>query len=321
MPVNDYAMSINSLIGEIEAALRGLNIQIFAVYTRGDLFYFRKMVKLFQDLEDIKLNVQYGLMTNSEIKKSKKKTAYLMTLMSKLIAAGTGKKSKKDIAGYESILARDEVTGELFVPTPEQEDFTKAIKDVSRLAQNELFGALSANFPVAYSDIKTYPERSKQFDQSFPTHVMVDFKSFSGSCHDVPDGYLGFTAYVYLRNSKKRLTEAYAIQVGQNNDILIDGLSSALFKNITPKEVDSGRIYLVTLITEKVQIKVGEPKNGVPNLQTIRKGMCAGVVDISRIFTRRKDHLNPEEVHKFSMKLYASYLSDDTQAEPFQLFQ
>ncbi|GME82188.1 unnamed protein product [Ambrosiozyma monospora] len=48
--------------------------------------------------------------------------------------------------------------------------------------------------------------------------------------------------------------------------------------------------------------------------------MCAGVVDISRIFTRRKDHLNPEEVHKFSMKLYASYLSDDTQAEPFQLY-
>ncbi|GME79751.1 unnamed protein product [Ambrosiozyma monospora] len=320
MPVNDYAMSIDSLIGEIEAALRGLNIQLFAMYTRGDLLYFRKMVELFQELDDIKSNVQYGLMTRYEVKQAKKKTAFLMTLMSKLIAAGTGKKSKKDIAGYESILARDEVTGELFVPTRDEENLPKAIKDVSRLAQNQLFGALSPNFPIANSDIKTYPERSKQFVQSFPSHIKVDFKAFSGSCHDVPDGYLGFTAYVYLRNSKKRLTEAYAIQVGQNNDIMIDGLSSALFKNIPANEVDSGRIYLVTLITEKVQMKVGEPKNGVPNLQTIRKGMCAGVVDISRIFTRRKDHLNPDEVHEFSMKLYASYLSEDTQAAPFQLY-
>ncbi|GME70682.1 unnamed protein product [Ambrosiozyma monospora] len=318
LPVNDYAMSIDSLIGEIEAALRGLNIQLFAMYTRGDFKFFKKMVEVFDELEEIKLGFQYGLLTKDEVNKSKKKTAYLMTLMSKIIAAGTGKKSVKDVAGYESILARDEITGELF--TLEKDNFEKSITDVTRLAQNQLFGALASQFPVANSDITTIPELNQQFAQSYPSHVLIDFKQFSGRSHNVPDGYLGFDAYVYLRNSKKRLTEAFAIHVGPNNDIMVDNLPSALFKNIPESEIHSGRIYLAALIIENVQVKVADPANGVPNLQTIRKGMCAGVVDISKIFNSDKNHLSSGELHKFSMKLYSSYMTTESHTDAFRLY-
>ncbi|GME92427.1 unnamed protein product [Ambrosiozyma monospora] len=240
-----------------------------------------------------------------------------MTMISKVIASSTGKQSLKDVAGYESILARDEVSGQLFVP--ERENIEKSIQDITRLAQNQLFGALSSNYPVVNSDIKTYPEKSKHFVQSFPSHILVDFKAFAGECHNVPDGYLGFTGYMYLRNTKKRLTEAYAIEVGANNEIAVDGISSALFKNIPANEIENSRIYLVAVITETIQVGAIDQKNGA-NLTTIRKGMCAGVVDVSRIFTRRKDHLHPGESYEFSMKLYASYMTEETQAAPFKLY-
>ncbi|GMG39664.1 unnamed protein product [Ambrosiozyma monospora] len=318
LPSSDFALSITSLVDEIEAVLKGSNVQIFAIYTRGDILHFNKMIELFHELQDIKLNFQYGLLTKQEVKLAKKKAAFLMTMISKTIASSTGKQSLKDVAGYESILARDEVSGQLFVP--ERDNFEKSIRDIPRLAQNQLFGALSSNFPVVNSDIKTYPEKSTQFVQSFPSHILVDFKAFSGECHNVPDGYLGFTAYMHLRNTKKRLTETYAIEVGANNEIAVDGLSSALFKNIPANEVEHSRIYLVALITETVQMRVADQRNGVPTLQTIRKGMCAGAVDISRIFSRRNDHLSPDESHDFSMKLYASYMTEESQVAPFKLY-
>ncbi|GMG39842.1 unnamed protein product [Ambrosiozyma monospora] len=67
-------------------------------------------------------------------------------------------------------------------------------------------------------------------------------------------------------------------------------------------------------------MRVADQRNGVPTLQTIRKGMCAGAVDISRIFSRRNDHLSPDESHDFSMKLYASYMTEESQVAPFKLY-
>ncbi|GME85197.1 unnamed protein product [Ambrosiozyma monospora] len=119
LPTNDYALSIKSLLDEIEAALKSLNVHIFALYTRGDLTYFKKMIRLFDELEEIKFNFKYSLLTKEESKRAKKKTANLLTLISKIVAAQGGKKSAKDVAGYESILARDDKTGELFVPAKE----------------------------------------------------------------------------------------------------------------------------------------------------------------------------------------------------------
>ncbi|GME82304.1 unnamed protein product [Ambrosiozyma monospora] len=319
LPTNDYALSIDSLLGEIEASLKSLNVHIFALYTRGDMTHFKKMVQLFNELEEIKFNFKYGLLTREEVKEAKKKTAYQLTKISKIVASETGQKSKKDVAAYESILARDEITGELFAIA--QDDYANKLKDLARLAQNQIFGALSPYYPVSNSDIRTYPERNKQFEQCFPSHILVDFKSLSGESHKNPKGYCGLTAYIYLCNSKKRLTECFAIELGPDNDLLIDGLSAALFKNIPANEIDSGRIYLVALITETVQLKPSSSSNGVPNLQTIRKGMCAGAVDISRIFTRRKDHLDAQKSHEFCMKLYASFMAEDSSANaPFQLY-
>ncbi|GMG55525.1 unnamed protein product [Ambrosiozyma monospora] len=154
LPTNDYALSIKSLLDEIEAALRSLNVHIFALYTRGDLTYFKKMVRLFDDLEEIKLNFKYNLMTKEESRRAKKKTAYLLTLISRIVAAQGGKRSIKDVAGYESILARDDITGELFVPA--KEDYRNKLSGFARIAQNQVFGAL-LSLPISLLISRIFP--------------------------------------------------------------------------------------------------------------------------------------------------------------------
>ncbi|GME90274.1 unnamed protein product [Ambrosiozyma monospora] len=229
----------------------------------------------------------------------------------------------KDIAGYECILARHEDSGELY--TPSHENFAKTLMNPSKFAQNQLFFALSPNYPMINSDIQMTPPRNNQFEQTFPSHILADFKTVVGKSVKVPQGYAGMTAFMYLRNSKKRLTEAFSIQIDSDHDLLLDNLSAALFKNVPANEIDTGRIYLVALLTETINLDqvpnthaVGGSRSGVPNLHTIRKGVCAGAVDISRVFSRRKGHLKSGQAHEFVMQLYASYMTDE--AEPMTMY-
>ncbi|GME79863.1 unnamed protein product [Ambrosiozyma monospora] len=318
LPVNDCALSLQSLMDEVMSTLKSLNVHIYVMYVRGHLKYFNKLIKLFHELQDTWLNTECTLLTKEEYKKSKKKIAYLLLMVSKVLGAETNKMSTKDVAAYESILARDEVTGELFAPA--REDYNNTLKDVARLAQNQVFGALARNYPVENSDIKAYPERNKQFSQSFPSHIIVDFKALSGKSSAIPKGYCGLTVYVYLRNNKKRLTESFAITIGANDHISFDGMSAALFKNIPANEIDSGRIYLVAVIVETIQLKPLKTDHNRPSLQAIRKGICAGAVDISRLFSRREHHLNSDESHTFSVNLYASIMTNGEKNVPFKVY-
>ncbi|GMG56321.1 unnamed protein product [Ambrosiozyma monospora] len=315
MPVNDIATSTQSLQEEIDLALKSLSVHMFTLYTKGHFQHFKKLVELFEELDHVRINFEKHLLTTSEVKSAKKKVAHLLTMLSKIVASAnstSGKKSK-DVSGFESILARDEVTGELYNPSPK--DFKDTLINPAKIAQNQMFFALYPNFPVEHSNIPLYPERSKKFDQAIPSHVLLDFKSVWGRSKKTPKGFVNMTAYMYLRNSKKRLTEGFGVPIRTNRSggIQLNQLSAALFKNIPASEIDAGRIYLVAVLVETVQIdNGGSSTNDVPNLKSIRKGVAAGAVDVSRVFSRRKGHWKNASTHKFTMKLYGSFMTPES---------
>ncbi|GMG39715.1 unnamed protein product [Ambrosiozyma monospora] len=320
-PINDVAFSNITLLEEMEQALKSLSVHLFTLYTKGEFHYFKKLVEVFYNLEETKISFKYNLQTKKEEVLAKRRAAMLLTMISKFVAVANFNVQKArsiDVAGYECILARDEDSGELFETV--KDNWIDKMESPAKLAQSQLFFALAPNYPVAREDLPMYPAKSDQFVQSPPCHVLVDFKGVLGRSKLTPKGYAGMTAYMYLKNSKKRLTEAFAVDVNSDHDIIQDHLSAAMFKNIPTTEIESGRIFLVCLLTETVSVdnSMNVATTGIPSLDYIRKGVCAGAVDISRIFSRRKDHLKTGEAHEFVLKLYASCMSNDN--DEMQIF-
>ncbi|GME89298.1 unnamed protein product [Ambrosiozyma monospora] len=313
VPMNELILVCKGcLVKESELALRTINVHAYSMYARGDLEHVNKLFEIFEQLRELRTTIEYELYTVQELEIMKKQIGLLLFSIPKIVTASNNLVCEnshfrfKDVAGYQTILAREN-TGYLYnYDTSNPKD--NAL-NVARLAQNQMFAALSPNFPVANANLPMYPPRNSKFEQTEPSHILLDFNAVVGSSNIIPEGYDGMTAYVYLRNSKKRLTEAYTISIEPGQDISLDNLSAALFTNVPANEIDSGRIYLVAMLTENIKLNnsSSSSNNGVPNLDYIRRGICAGASDISRIFSRRKGHLDSGEAHQFTMKLYASY--------------
>lgn len=303
----------NNLSDEIKLKLKTISSTLFAVYSKNNFEFFEKLSQIYYDLDDLRISLTYSLLTKSEEEIAKKQVVFLMGKFSKLLASGGGLinkslHSKSDIDGKESILARDEETAELYQFNSSNDD----IVNPAAIAQNQITMSLSPN-SVTASNVNFVPPKNNKFKETIPSNIMVDFKEVVSSSTIVPKGYLGMKAYMYLRNSKKRLTEAFSINIGANQDIRLDNLAAALFTNIPAIEVESSRIYLVAVLTETIQIN-----DNNSTLPIIRKGMCAGVADVSRIFSHRKGHLVSGQAHRFQIKLFSSFL--DGQKQEVKLF-
>ncbi|TID24580.1 hypothetical protein CANINC_003052 [Pichia inconspicua] len=308
LPINNIA---NDLISEIKSALKTLSSTIFAVYAKNQFEFFEKLVKIYYELDDIRLNFEHDLLTAFEKDLAKQKFILLMSKISKLLASGGGAinrshYSKSDIDGKESILSRDEKTAELF----QFNENIDSIVNPAKIAQNQVTSSLSPRF-IDPETVKFVPSKNNKFVETLPSNIMVDFKEVIGSSAVVPKGYAGLKAYLYLRNAKKRLTEAFCISIDAGQDLQLDNLAAALFTNIPAEEVDNGKVYLVALLTENIADDKG-------TLQYIRKGVCAGVADISRIFSHKKGHLVSGQSHRFVIKLFSSFL--DAQKQEITLF-
>lgn len=302
-----------SLSDEIKLTLKTISSSLFAVYSKNNFEFFDKLCKIYYELDDIRINLHYNLLTQHEEVIAKKKVTLLMCKFSKLLASGGGlinrsHHSKSDIDGKESILARDESTAELYKWGSNDGN----IVNPASIAQNQVLCALSPNY-VTSSNVTFVPPKNEKFTETIPSNIMVDFKEVIGSSAVLPKGYMGMKAYMFLRNTKKRLTEAFCINIGANQDIQLDNLAAALFTNIPAIEVEASRVYLVAILTET--IRIGDDNDTLP---VIRKGICAGVADVSRIFSHRKGHLSSGKSHRFVIKLFSSFL--DGQNQEVKLF-
>lgn len=314
IPVHSLASKAShGLLGEIKYALVLLTSHIFALYSIGEFRLFNKLSGIYYSLYQARLKLLNGILTDNEAKVAKETATFLLDKIPKKLASRAARLNavsydldnlNTDISGYKAILSRDTTSGDLL-------SNDNALP--SRISLNQVLCALAANFPInAHSNLQQYSldaPVNKLTKHEPPSHILVDFKSVSGSSAYQPPGFAGMIAYMYIRNSKKRLTEAFAVHTDSVDDLVhVEKISAALFRNIPASEVENGRVYLVAVLTEEIDLNIKE-SNNMPQIKRVKKGVAAGVTDITRIFSRNQGSLTSGEAHQFTIKLFGSYIN------------
>lgn len=310
MPYDSFTFA-GDLVHEITYAMNLLTSQIFALYSIGEFRLFNKLSLVYSQLDETRVKLLYNTLTTNEIQFAKERATFLLCKIPKELGSRSARLNEKlydlenkntDISAYKAILARDPFNGSLL-------NFDNALP--SQLALSQELGALAPTFPInAHSHPEEYhtkPLKNKRLTHDSPSHILVDFKSVSGSSTYQPPGFAGMTAYLYVRNSKKRLTEAFAVHTDTAEGLAyVEKISAALFRNIPASEVENNRVYLVAVLTEEIDLNLKE--GAASNVKRVKKGVAAGVADITRVFSRNAGSLASGEAHQFSIKLFGSYM-------------
>lgn len=311
LPFDSFTFT-KDLVSEITYAMNLLTSHIFALYSIGEFRLFNTLSHIYNDLDEIRVTLTHSSLTKNEVQVAKATATYLLNQIPKKLASRAARLNDKsydldnrntDISAYKAVLARDTFDGSLL-------SFQNALP--SQLALNQEMCALSPKFPVnAHYHAEDYilkPNLNKRLHHDPPSHILVDFKSVSGSSNYQPPGFAGMIAYLYIRNNKKRLTEAFAVHTDTVDELVyVEKISAALFRNIPASEVENNRVYLVAVLTEEIDLAAKE--GNLPQTRRVKKGVAAGVADITRIFSRNQGSLASGEPHQFSIKLFGSYVS------------
>lgn len=302
------------LLGEIKHALGLLNSHIFALYSIGEFRLFNKLTSIYYNLYEARIKLTHNLLTANEIQVATETATFYLNKIPKKLASRAARLNAQsydldntytDISGYKAILSRDTISGELL---------PNEVSSPSQVALNQVLCALASNFPIdAHLRLQEYslePPPNKKLHHEQPSHILVDFSSVSGSSAYQPPGFAGMIAYLYIRNNRKRLTEAFAVHTNSVDDLVnVEKISAALFRNIPSTEIENSRVYLVAVLTEEIDLTL-KAASQIPQIRRVKKGVAAGVTDITRIFSRNQDSLQSGESHQFSIRLYGSYVNN-----------
>lgn len=303
----------HDLLLEIKHALELLTSHIYALYSIGEFRLFNKLTAIYYNLHETRVKLHNNLLTSNEIQVTKETATFLLSKIPKKLASKQARLNTAnydldnqytDISGYKAILSRDAFTGDLL---------SNDNSTPSRLALNQVLCALEPNFPINSHHNKEKfslePPPNKKLQHDNPSHIMVDFKSVSGTSAYQPPGFAGMTAYLYIRNSRKRLTEAFAVHTDSVDDLVhVEKISAALFRNIPASEIEKSRVYLVAVLTEEIDLTL--KNTNLPTIRRVKKGVAAGVADITRVFSRNQGSLESGEAHQFSIRLFGSYMNN-----------
>lgn len=323
LPFESFTFTQN-LVSEITYAMNLLTSQIFALYSIGEFRLFNKLSSIYSDLDKIRVTLTHSRLTRNEVQVAKETATFLLSKIPKKLASRNARLNEvsydldnknTDISAYKAILARDAFDGALL-------SFENSLPP--QLALNQEMCALAPNFPInAHYHPGEYilkPCLNKRLNHEPPSHILVDFKSVSGLSNYQPPGFAGMIAYLYIRNTKKRLTEAFAVHTDTVDELVfVEKISAALFRNIPASEVENNRVYLVAILTEEIELPVKE--GTIPQTRRVKKGVAAGVADITRIFSKNQGSLASGESHQFSIKLFGLYVSSQkkTTLDPNQM--
>lgn len=313
LPIRSFDFEKDSLLDELRYTLNLLTSHIFALYSIGEFKLFNKLCSNYVELDEARLKLTHDLLTIDEITVAKETITFLLDKIPKKLASKSARLNENsydldhigsDVSGYKAILARNPQQGNLL-------NTENALP--SEIASQQVLCALQPQYPIHYhlnkSDFTIGPKPNAKLRNEPPSHILVDFKSVSGSSAYQPPGFAGMIAYLYIRNNKKRLTEAFAVHTDSVNDLVhVEKISAALFRNIPPSETENTRIYLVAVLTEEIDLNMKE-SNNVPQVRRVKKGVAAGVTDITRIFSKNQGSLTSGESHQFVIRLFGSYVN------------
>lgn len=302
------------LVVEIKHALELLMCHIFALYLIGEFRLFNKLLAIYHALHETRIKLINHLLTLNEVQVAQETATFLLNKIPKKLALRAARlnatlydldNSYTDILGYKAILLRDVFSGELL----DNENVTPL-----RLALNQVLCALEPNFPInLHHNVQQFaltPAPNRKLNHDPPSHILVDFKLVSGTLGYQPPGFAGMIAYLYIRNNRKRLTEAFAVHVNSVDELVhVEKLLAALFRNIPALEIENSRVYLVAVLTEEIDLSI-KPGSGSRTVRRVKKGVAAGVTDITRVFSRNQGALESGELHQFSIRLFGLYMNN-----------
>lgn len=305
----------NDLVDEIKYALNLLTNHVFAFYSIGEFKLFNKLVSVYDQLYQVRIKLMNDVLTENEAQVARESATYLLSVISKKLASKSDRLTDKnydldnkntDVSGYKTILARDAFSGTLF-----------SLDDASpaRIAINQELCALAPQFPINShthkDDYSLEPKPNTKLILDPPSHILVNFKLVLGSSAYQPPGFKGMTAYMYIRNNRKRLTEALAVHTDSVKDLVnVEKLSAALFRNIPQTEIENSRVYLCAILLEDIDISGRGMEQKLTHIGSVKKGVAAGVTDITRVFSKNKGSLQTGEYHQFSIRLFGSYVNN-----------
>lgn len=323
-PLPALRLDSGDLLDEIVPAILLLSSHIYLLYSVGEFSLSLKLGLLYYELDEIRIKLSYNLCTKAEKNIARKTVALLLSKIAKLLSSkGVNKLDRKnlsikyDTADYEAILLRNPETGELF---DYSSDDLKHHATPDVIAINQVMFALCLNYPLLDTElVRTTPPPNLKFQKAVPSQILVDYNSLVSSLSVSPKGFKSMTAYMYLRNSRQRLTEAFSVVIKGGKEGS-DALSACLFRNIPAGEAEKGRIYLVVMIIEEIEVPKESTSSSRPSqsILVIRKGVAAGVTDISRVFSK-KGSVAHGESHNFKVKLFGSYINQNQPQVPGDL--
>lgn len=307
------------VVQELTPMLSQLVSHIYSMYSFGEFDVADSMADLYYKLDDIRLRLQFNLTTRVEHQQLLKEVSAMSYKIAKFISsknlanAGVSESnSVVDTSGYGAILTRDVQSGKLY----EHGDV-----NAQKLAFSSMLCALSNNFPAANTyQMKLVALQNRNFESVETTSILVDFKDFM-SDPTVNPNFQNLSAVMFLRAGKNTITEPFILNMEQDDVVSMDNISAALFNNIPPSDIDNNKIYLVVVLTETIKVQLMSPESGkgfrkpfIPfltgpdnKLSSIKKGLAAGVVDISRLFTRKKKNKMTGNSFHYNVELYGSY--------------
>lgn len=321
LPYESFTFA-GEVVDEITYAMNLLTAHIFELYSMGEFRLFNKLFDIYKKLDEMRVKLTHETLTQDEARLTRETVTSLVSSIPKNLASRAARSNEEcydldnehtDISAYKSILARETASGNLL-----------SLNNVlpSQLALNQELCALLPKFPInAHFDQQKYlvkPQLNKKLSHEPPSHILVDFQSVTGSSGHQPSGFAGMIAYLYIRNAKKRLTEAFAVHTDSVQQLLfVEKILAAFFRNIPAAEVENNRIFLVAILTEEINLRAKDIK--IPQIKKIKKGVAAGVTDITRVFSRNQNSLTSGESHQFSIRLFGSYVSSSKKVDPTRI--
>ncbi|KAM3163935.1 DOCKER domain-containing protein [Lachancea thermotolerans] len=318
-PFPYFRLQDYNVVQELTPMLSQLVSHIYSMYSFGEFDVADSMSELYYRLDDIRLRLQFKLTTKTEHLQLMKELSAMSYKIAKFISsknlvnsAAAENSSVVDTSGYGAVLTRNIDSGKLY---------KRGEVSPQTLAFSTMLCALSNNFPAVNTyQMKLKALENKNFDSVDTTSILVDFKD-AASDPTVNPNFQNLSAVMFLRAGKKTLSEPFILNMERDDVVSMDNISAALFNNIPPSEIDNNKIYLVVVLTETIKVQLTSPESGkgfrkpfIPfltgpenKLSHIKKGLAAGVIDISRLFTRKKKNKMPGKSFNFNVELFGSY--------------
>ncbi|AAS52786.1 AER102Wp [Eremothecium gossypii ATCC 10895] len=316
-----------TVVDELHVILFQLCAHIYSMYSVGEFEIYEWLTRVYYKMDELRVPyAEDNILTEEERFFAVQECIALSSKISRYLALkgvsnvfDRKKMFDVDPSGYDAILSRHHQSGELLA----YDALPRYISSVTMLH------SLTPNFPISNeSDLVLKADQNTMLDPSAPSQLLVDFKDVKGA-PEFQRALTRLTAYLYLRTSKKRLTETFAVQVNSDKILTLDNISATLFNNIPATEIENSRIYLVVELVESLDVAhvdfayfndlypsfVPFQSPNEDQIDQIRKGIAVGVADISRVFTRHRKAISQETVFHYKISLFSSYVKSEHKAE------